>query len=550
MLAFIKAPVNRAFLVYIALYCAVGVLTVPFYPSFAFPGGDEGTYYSSSRNPWTLISDMFEGYPPMEAISPYNLRLFLTPFSAVFGIFGFTVTGARLVVFAYGVALLFLTFLVGRRLGSVGFAFAGAVLLSLSPQFLYFSHGVRPEGLMALFIVGCMWVVLRRPRPLTASTYLLVGLVSSSVLWVHYNGILLPPIFLVSMLVYDAGAVSRRKLGAYAAGMLIFFALFLLINVWPARDTVQQYGLRPVTFFSTSEIALFQGRSVLRVIADGARYYGQFFQGRSNFEPSTAVYTGVLMLIAVFGVLCGGSREEWFVGSVAGLLMAAMLVIIPNRHLRYVYYVYPFVFLLSMRGLEKIPPRLGGRIVACTVCLAVGGVYVVDGFTTMRQHWVFSGNNRLLAGEIRQLIRSVGDPAEVTVMGGQEFYAAAHDTRYRTFHSLIETKDFATTLKLIAPDIVILHPRVLRVIAACFQHPAPWRRHTGAEGRDETIRQLWRDKGLVVEDRAGRFRFAPGRVPTVILNDLHAAHYARVAIPLALWNDERVAVFLRTKDAP
>ena len=77
--ATIEPPTHRALLVYLAAYLVFGLLTIGFYPSYAFPYGDEGTYLDYARHPWTLISEMFQGYGPKELVNPYSLRLFLAP---------------------------------------------------------------------------------------------------------------------------------------------------------------------------------------------------------------------------------------------------------------------------------------------------------------------------------------------------------------------------------------------------------------------------------------------------------------------------------------
>ena len=152
--------------------------------------------------------------------------------------------------------MLILTYDLGRRLGSRAAGLAAAFLLSLSPTFLYLTHGIRPEGMFALFILLCLWLVLRRPDGPDVKTYTGLAFLSAAMVLIHYNGVVMPVVFFVVVLVRDWRQISWRKITAFCLGGLAFGVIFLLVNFLPAIDTVRQFGLLPHTYVSNSEIPI------------------------------------------------------------------------------------------------------------------------------------------------------------------------------------------------------------------------------------------------------------------------------------------------------
>ncbi len=474
--------------VYLAAYAAVGSWTVSFYPSYAWPAGDEATYYSYALDPWRLVGGFFEGYRPKEVMNPYAFRLFLTPFSLVFSTVGFTVEGARLVHFAYGLALLGVMYAVGTRMAPPWVALAVVVVFSLSPAFLYTTHVVRPEGLLTLFIMTCIGLIVHRDPPVSNRTYFGVGFVSAAAIFVHYNGVVLTPIALVALLAYDwrgvrphvsptataaahtggtagqASSGTRRGVLSWFAGTGLVGVVFLLVNVWPARETIREFGWLPVTFRSQNQIPLWQEFGWARLVSEPAAVYVQYFSGKISLETETHWFSAALLPVAAFGLFYRAGRKERALGIVLGLTVLALFMVIPNLRDVYLYYLFPPVFVLAASGLGKLPRRwdmvfLGGVLLA-TIAAAYAWS---DGRTLSRWHERAEANRRTEA-ELRRLVHSLGAAGEITVMAGQEFHAALHDTRFRTFHSILSTHDVGRSLRLIRPDIVVLHRRSLQSI--------------------------------------------------------------------------------------
>ena len=461
LLAHLTKHPHTILVAYLVLYGLFGIATVSFYPSYSYPGGDEATYLSWAQSPWTLISEAFEGYPPMEITNPYTLRLFLGPFSLVFAVFGFTYMGARLLVFAYGLGMLILVYDLGRCLGSRVGGLIAAVLLSLSPVFLFLTHGVRAEGMFTLFVLLCLWMILRCGRGPGVKTYALLAFVSGSMIMIHLNGVAMPVVFFVVVLVRDWPNISGRKILAFLIGGMAIVVLYLLVNFLPAIDALQQYGPLPLTYLAKNQIAIVENPNPWGVLVTGINGYLKLInRGIALYEPWTTPFLRLFLPMALIALLYRSNRATWCVAVTLVLLVVMLLMVIPNQRWTYMFYLIPPLFILALQGAVRLPrPWVAGAVTAA-LTLTVAIAYLVADVNTLHTAWHHHRNNRVTEAQIRKLITDLGRPGDVTVMAGGEFHAVVHDTRYRSFHSLLETEDIEESLKLLRPDIVVLHLRV------------------------------------------------------------------------------------------
>lgn len=451
----IEAHAGAVLFVYLIAYAVFGVFTVRYFPAYSAPYGDEATYYSYAQHPWTLIGEFFEGYRPKEVVNPYNFRLFLTPFAVVFKLFGFTYVGARLIVFGYGLLMLWLTYAIAGHMVRPLWSLAAVVLLSVSPSFFYLTHVVRPEGMMALFVLICTWLMIRHPADLPARTYFLVGLISASTLWIHYNGVVVCPMLFVMLMGYDLRGWTRRKVAAFAAGGALFAVVFLLINLLPAWATIEEFGIMPVTFVSSSRIP-FLSRNLTSLLLQPLDYFGGYFSGRCFFERQSYLFTSVLLIPMLFGLFYRSGRREWLCGDAIGLYVLFQVMVIPNLRYSYAFYVIPLAYLLVIVGLSKLPSSWDMRLLAAGAFAGIVAVYVYFDANSLKRAIDFYETDEKARKVVRELVEHYGLPETVTVMAGQEHHYFLHDTRFRTFHSAIQTRDFGKTLDLISPDIVLM----------------------------------------------------------------------------------------------
>ncbi len=536
---------HSLFFAYLSIYGICGSLTLSFYPTYSFPTGDEATYYSYAQHPWTLVSDFFAGYRPKEVINPYNARLFLTPFAAVFQLFGFTVTGARLVVFAYGLLVLVLVYLSSAPASSKGSALVATVLLSLSSPFVYMSHGVRPESLMAVLIMLAVWLLVRSGGDVAPRDYFWLGMVSASCLWVHYNGVFFYVIVFVSAAIYEGGLPARGKWLNYLLAGGLFGVLYTALNLVPARSTIGEFGWVPVSFTSNNRLAVLDWTSWPKLIDQGMGYYLGYLAGGSYLERRTYAFSSLLMALASVGLFYRRGREDRLLASLMALIGLVMVVVLPNHRWHYTYYLWPLGFTLLGRTLAKLSAHRWGQWLAACVLLPVAVSYLVDDANALRRHYDFSVQHRRLEREIRRLIAALGEHDKVTVFGSQVFHAAAHDARFRTPHSLISTGDMEATLRATRPDMVLLHPLSVRTMGQYLAHDALYEPAArSGKTRPGEVERLVRE-GILVRDKKGKARINWDHVTRHIEQSLrHEGYYEHRGGPWT-WNGTAVQIFLK-----
>lgn len=538
---------RRIFLAYLGAYALFSALTLAFYPSYGWPAGDEATYYSYAMRPWSLTSDFFEGFPPKEVINPFNFRLFLTPFSLLFATLGFTYLGARLIVLGYGLSLLAITYSLARRLAPPWLALSTVVVLSLSPIFIFSTHGVRPEGMMTLWLMFTVWIVARHEPPISARAYFLAGLVAASTLWIHYHGIVAFPLLLVATVVYDRTHVTRHKLGAFLGGGLVFAACFLVLNLLPAWTTIKTYGLLPVTYASSNRVPILSPGQLPESLKRSFDYYAGVIRGNGDLGPWSGWFTLVMALPAVFGAWRPATRLASMLVALLLMLLVAYALIFPNARWQYLLYLYPVVFLLAARGLANLPPGRDMTVLAVILLTLVGGAYAYDSGTTLKRSWEVHGQNEQVGAVLQTQVERLGDPRRVVVMGAQEFHRFVPRTRFRTFHSLITLRDFNAVLKRFKPDVVLINQRGVMAITTFLNERLVV---NGIVNLPPELGHRWIREGLLRRDpRSGRWMLNKNRVEPVVRTTLAKQGYRRLdpGEPLR-WDGGRVEIYVREKD--
>jgi hypothetical protein len=314
---------------------------------------------------------------------------------------------------------------------------------------------------MAALWATCLWLVLRdddlRPR-----TWFLVAMVSAAAIFVHYNGVVMAPIFGVALLVHDRRALTRRKLAAFLVGGACVLAVFLAVNFLPALSAVREFGVMPVTFVSSNRIPLWN--EGLRSVVTSARAYSGFVTHGAFFDQSLR-YTAWLAIPALVALVWRRDRRASFIGLVAGLLALAFLFVFPERNNEYLLYWLVPLFGLTAAAWERLPRRAPAQLLAIGLLTLLGMRYVVEDVRSLRRHYGYHESNVPLMHELRRVVEAIGDPREVTVMGCQEFHVAVPEARFRTFHSVGQTGNVKEAIRQRAPDVVVVHQRSTLVVS-------------------------------------------------------------------------------------
>ena len=538
----IESHAGTILVVYLIAYTLFGIFTVRFFPFYSAPYGDEATYYSYAQHPWTLISDFFEGYRPKEVMNPYNFRIFLTPFAILFKLFGFTYVGARLIVFSYGLLMLWLLYSIARTMIRPLWSLAAVVLLSVSPSFLFLTHGVRPEGMMSLFVMICVWLIIRHTADIPGKTYFLIGLISASTLMIHYNGVVLSPMLFIMLLGYDFPDRSWRKVMAFVGGGTLFLVVFLLMNFLPARETIKEFGIMPVTFVSNNKMPILSGHWI-SMLTTPASYFLEYFSGRCFFELQTYRFTGFLFFPMLFGLVYQSGRREWLCGAAIGLYVLFQILIIPNLRFSYAFYVIPLAYLLVCVGLSKLPSSWDMKLLATAAIVGIIGVYTYFNFNSLKHARDIYRSNAETREVLRELVKRFGPPETVTVMAGQEQHCFLYDTRFRTFHSVIQTHDLGKSLDLISPDIVLIRKRDLDRLETYLLQQTIRRARAGKATPKELSDLL--AKGLYELKPNGKMFPSKEGVRTMIRDTLVSHGYVRYDVHTLLSHGSPLLIFVR-----
>ena len=537
---------RRWLVVYLVGYALFGAITISFFPSYGWPDGDEATYCSYAMRPWTLTSDFFEGFRPKEVINPYNFRLFLAPFSVLFQLVGFTYVGARWIVFCYGLVMLALVYGLARRLVPPAIALAAVIAMSLSPMFVLHTHMVRPEGMMAMWLTGVIWFAVRRDTPLAPKTCFVVGLLAAASLWIHYNGVVIFPLMLVALAASDRSFRRSANWGAYLASGVVFSLLYAAINFWPARETIAEFGLMPVTFASSNRVPLLEPAYLLSSLNRSVSYYvAVLWNGTDGVGWLSARLTLVLLLPTMWtAVAQPGDRLIRLLSAILGLLGVAYLLVFPNARWEYLFYAFPLMWLLAIRGLSQLPASRDMVVLTSTVFVGLAGCYAFDTGSQLRAYWAVREDNQRVGVALQSAVQRFGKPHQVVVMGAQEFHCFVPEVRYRTFHSLITLRDFGEVLRRFSPHVVILNNRGLRAIATFLNDRLIV---NGYVNLPPEIGNRWIAEGILRRDPAtGRWSLDTARVEPYVRATLIQQGYRRLGdVGRLRWNGSRVDIYVR-----
>ena len=537
----------RIVAIYLVCYAALMFATLGFFPTFAHPDGDEGTYLNYAEHPWTLIGDFFEGYPPKEVMNPFNLRLFLMPIAVVQAGDGFGYVAARSLSLVYAIGTLWFVFRIGQRLAGDAWAASSTVLLSCSPFFVDISHRVHPEVMMAFFVAACTWLLMRKPGEQVLSRDFAVGSLSMACIWIHYNGVFMPVAFLFVFIANRGRGLRRQQLFAFAAGVALVAVLYALVNLWPARQTLNTYGPAPVTFSSTNRLPLIDPIHLPGTIVQRVIYYFWELLIASHSAYETGPIVLLFLGMAALGVWSKGAWDDRTALAALVGMLTLILVLVPKARIEYLYYLYPLLFPLVAVGAQQLAKRRWRRIATIGFFVVAVCTFTVRDASEAVRWYAVRRTNNVAGASLARIVAETDSAPQVTVMACQEFFVYVPDSRFRTFHSIIETKDLAKTLALLDVDVVVLTPRAYRVMLwQTIQTPVRFPTDEVAIASAAAARSRLAAEGIVQVDQVtGKIRPDFEKWHAYLVHQLSDRGFTQVATePLEL-NNEPVEIFVR-----
>lgn len=279
----------------------------------------------------------------------------------------------------WGLALLPLLWIAGRRLGGARVAWATLLVAALSPYLLRYSTETRMYAMvMVLVLVG--WLLLDRllaaPRPAEAIG---LGVVVAALLWTHYWAMWLLAVVGVALLVqivraHRRGAPDEARGARWAVGALVGGGLAFLPWVptllYQGANTGTPWArpVRPTEMvaFTVADLggggqaeAVVLGWFLALLILVGA--FGRRTSDTSIEVDVRARPKARPFLLAVVGTLVVATVTGYALGATYASRYAAVFV--------------PFLILLAGLGLAQLGPKLQAGAVVVLLGLGAVGAY-------------------------------------------------------------------------------------------------------------------------------------------------------------------------------
>ena len=414
-------------------------LDEPWYANASWQLATRGTNFDS------MFTGVLDQWPASWVRWPW---LGNVPFAAAFAVGGLGLFQARLTSWIFGLVLLWLVFLVGRRLYSGVTGALAAFLLSVSSVFLQASHYIRVDMFLACTVLAALYLLVvgvdnARPR-----LVFLAGLVSSVSVDIHMNGALFGIGLAVVLLVLTRSrSLGWNYLGSLAAGAAVGTVYWTIVHIAPS----------PTTYFAIArgwQGSILQppiaGLSLAALIeslrAEVGRY--RFYSNGLDFA-----LIGASLLVLLSRRTASDRVLLTFIGTSFVLFVLA----VQNKHDIYAILFYPlfllavaetFVHLWRHRGEAGVGRFAGALLILLIVNSAV---HVIRPVAQTRGY-----DYEALTARMRRAI-----PAGARVAGMPTWWFGFSDYDYRsllglTYYHLFNGHDVLEGLEAMHPTHVIM----------------------------------------------------------------------------------------------
>ena len=420
-------------------YVAVGLITLARVPIVWL---DEPLY---TQPAWSLVTNGTLGmpmFPGLHGLDQDNVtfgRISLAAAAASFKAFGLGPFQARLPSFLAGLAVIYVTYLLGRRLWNARAGAFAAIALAVAPVFLMQTHDARPEILLLAFFLVALYLAVRSDAGSGVRGHLGAGLVAGFAADVHLNGLLIP----IVLFAFVALRTGRQRIlltrgAAILAGTLIGWAWWGLVHVLanPALFLDQwstgPSGVLPIQLLGTDLSAVLSAEPI------------RFLQATIRWWP----LAWLVPLGAILGsvILLRHHRERNVVAVLGslGMTVSLMALIVAHKAPTYAVLVWPLLALLMGRWLAVATSRaLGVGILAATSLASVLALSVVAA-----AEW--QGDYDQFVGRLRTYI-----PAGATVQGEPTYWFGLADHPYIADLYFSGSAPYAATIRGLGIEYII-----------------------------------------------------------------------------------------------
>lgn len=307
---------------------------------------DEAVSWDQSRGSFAnlLSAVATDNYPPL-----HNIVLWIT-----MPVLGDSETALRLPSALLGVAAVWLTYLVGRRLGGREVGLLAAALLALSPFHIWYSTEARMYALLATCGLGFLLCVVEAFRPPTLSWLIGVAVMGALFLYSHIYALLGFAAVGLTVAACLVAELARGKSLRSSAPFRICLAM----------------GVSCLAFLPWLVILLERARSVAETGFWIAYPNWPFLKHTAFSVSGSLVLFGLLVALALFGVLRIGKPVNGQRNATSSVLLVCLaytagppvlaylysVTVQPILFDRYLIAAWPGLLLLASLGAHRLMP--------------------------------------------------------------------------------------------------------------------------------------------------------------------------------------------------
>ena len=424
----------------VAAYIAIGLISLARVPIVWL---DEPLY---TQPAWSLVTNGSLGMPMFSGLHGFDQdnvifgRIHLGAVAASFKLLGLGPFQARLPSFLAALAVIYLTYLLGRRLWNARAGVFAAIALAVSPVFVMQTHDARPEILLLAFLLAALYLAVRSDAESGLRGHFGAGLVAGLAADIHLNGLLVPFVLLAFVgLRTGPNRILLRSAAAIVAGTVLGWMWWGLVHVMvnPALFLDQwstgPSGVLPIQLLGADL------RTVL--IAEPLR----FLQATLRWWP----LAWLMPLAAIIGgaILLRHHRDRNVLAVLGGIgtMILLMALVVAHKAPTYAVLVWPLLALLVGRWLSVATGKVvGGAILAATSLASVLALSIVAA-----SQW--EGDYDHFVGELRTSI-----PAGATIQGEPTYWFGLADHPYIADQYFSDDAPYAETVRRLGIEYIVV----------------------------------------------------------------------------------------------
>lgn len=168
------------------------------------------------------VSQIYNNFLPHDFHPP----LYYFTLKAWGSVFGFSDIALRLLSVSFGVATVYVIYLIGHELKNRILGILSALLLATSPLFIYYSQEVRMYAMAAFFVTLSVYAFIKLTKKPEYKDWILYSLSLVGVALTDYLSLFIVPVFIALAFTFKKKSLWNRKFFAEHVPLLIALAAF------------------------------------------------------------------------------------------------------------------------------------------------------------------------------------------------------------------------------------------------------------------------------------------------------------------------------------